>query len=230
VTHPLEQTLCHTFRNPTLLQQALCHKSADPHAAVSIFERLEFLGDRVLGLVISQWLYTTYPQEAERFLALRFSQLTDRPALVRVASSIGLLSYMRRARSDKTDTSGERKMISDGMEALLGALFLDGGLVVARSRIKRLWRPLLEYTTQSTPQKDAKSALQEWAQATYKVLPQYKIVEKKGAEHAPQITVSVTIPVAKAFHSPRPELKATASSRKEAEQKVARSFLKKYTS
>lgn len=227
--HYLESVLGYTFCNATLLKQALHHKSAAPQEAFSPFERLEFLGDRVLGLVISQWLYRVHTQENEQFLALRLSHLTDRYALSKVASSISLASHITHAKDKNALHLGKDKMLSDTMEAILGALFLDAGLNIVRARIKRLWKPLFEKTAATLPQQDAKSMLQAWSQRHYGVLPHYQMVKKTGADHAPEITVALTIPSIDATKNGILVMQTTAASRKKAEQQVAKLFLEKYT-
>ena len=221
----LQERLGHTFRHPTLLKQALTHKSAEPGTQTSAFERLEFVGDRVLGLVISQWLYEHYPAETENDMALRLSQLTDRKALVTIAEHIALAASLKRAGQGKKDAAAEKKILSDGVEALLGAIFLDSGLRSARSVIKRLWKPL--WTTHQ-PYQDAKSRLQEWSQATYGVLPTYRVLKQTGPDHAPCLHIEVSLTSPKALQAGLTPLSATGSSRKEAEQKAAKALLARY--
>jgi ribonuclease-3 len=218
--------LGYTFQHSHLLKQALTHKSAAPSTQVSAFERLEFLGDRVLGLVISHWLYEHYPDENERDMALRLSQMTDRQALSRVASQIALHNHLTRAGGGKKDITAEKKILSDGVEALLGAIFLDHGLRSARSVIKRLWKPLW---TDHQPRQDAKSRLQEWSQATYGVLPTYRVLKQSGPDHAPCLHIEVALISPQAKKAGLGPVSATGPSRKEAEQKAASAFLKQRT-
>ncbi len=155
------------------------------------YERLEFLGDRVLGLVIAEWLYEKYPDSSEGELAKRHAALVNREALRAVAMEIGLGNYLRLARGE--EAGGERKNIatlSDALEALLGALYLDGGLKVAAAFIHHYWQK--DIAIEETPA-DSKTALQEWAQGQGLPLPQYKVVEHSGPAHEPKFVIEVNV-------------------------------------
>ena len=191
----LAKRLGHTFSTPQLLQDALTHPSLagfrQRKKGPMAYERLEFLGDRVLGLVIAEWLYEKYPEASEGELAKRHAALVNREALRVVAIEIGLGNYLRLARGE--EAGGERKNVgtlSDAMEALLGALYLDGGLKTASAFIHRYWQK--EVATPETPA-DPKTTLQEWAQGRGLPLPQYKVLEHSGPAHAPKFMIEVSV-------------------------------------
>lgn len=172
-----------------LLEEALTHASASS-AARPANERLEFLGDRVLGLVIADALIATFPDAAEGELAPRLNQLVRKETCARVAASLGLGDMIRLGRSEHA-TGGRRKnaVLGDGMEALIAAIYLDHGLDAARAAVLRLWRPLIaEIAAAPTPQ-DAKTALQEWSQARGGKPPVYEVLGRDGPDHAPLFTV-----------------------------------------
>ena len=192
----LEQVLGHAFKEPQLLQDALTHPSlagSRPRGRNKSmpYERLEFLGDRVLGLVIAGWLYDRFPDSNEGDLAKRHAALVNREALRVVAHEIGLTNYLRLARGE--DTNAARKNIAtlpDAMEAVLGALYLDGGLGAAAAFIHRLWQK--DIAIKEAPA-DPKTALQEWAQGQGLPLPQYKVLEHTGPAHAPNFRIEVLV-------------------------------------
>ena len=138
----LAEVLGHRFARPELLDQAVTHPSA---TAKKTYERLEFLGDRVLGLVIADMVYRAYPAEAEGDLAKRFAALARREALARVAESIDLGSHLRVSRGEEEQGGrSSHTLLADACEAVIGALYLDGGLPAAQAFVERRWRPLLD--------------------------------------------------------------------------------------
>lgn len=188
----LEQALGYRFQDASLLAAALTHRSVLTPQASSTYERLEFLGDRVLGLVVADMLYRRYPKEPEGALARRFTALVRREALARVASAIGLGDHLVLSRGE--DDSGGRAnptLLADVCEALIGALYLEGGLETARGFIASHWPPLME--EDMAPPKDARTALQEWAQQRGKPLPVYETLEQSGPDHNPVFTVRVSV-------------------------------------
>ncbi len=192
--HSLEETLGHQFSRPELLWHALIHPStATPDDGVEhSSERQEFLGDRVLGLVIADLLFHRFPDENEGHLARRHSVLVSRRTLARVADQIGLSSHI--VLSPGEDGMGGRKrptLLADICEAVIAALYLDGGLEPAAVFIRRHWRPLMDEDV--VPPKDAKTALQEWAQGRGLALPEYREVARDGPPHAPRFTIEVTV-------------------------------------
>lgn len=211
----LESRLGYRFKNPALLDQALHHASLSKIKAISPFERLEFLGDRVLSLVVAHWLYTLYPEEAEGSLAVRHSALVKRATLVAVAQQLDLQSDLHYDQQKGVARLHE-KIIADSCEALLGALFLDGGLEAAEKRIKVWWKPYLK--AQKIPPINPKSYLQEWAQAQGLPVPFYRVLHFSGPDHQPLFTLQVEV---EGF----PVVQASGSSKKQAEIKAAEKFL-----
>jgi len=195
-TNELTAKLGHEFANPMLLQEALTHPSLAGFKlrkknSTTPYERLEFLGDRVLGLVIAHWLYELFPDSSEGDLAKRHASLVNRDALRAIALEIGLERHLRLAHGE--EASAARKNIatlSDAMEALIGAMYLDGGLEPARRFIQKYWR---QTTIVETTPADPKTALQEWAQGQGLPLPVYKVVERTGPAHAPKFVIEVTV-------------------------------------
>jgi len=187
----LEQTLGHTFGDASLLKLALRHASTTHDRTLSN-ERLEFLGDRVLGLAIAQMLYDRFSDEEEGALARRFAGLTSREALARIAETIKLGDFIHTQTTDaETHKRSHASITADTLEAVLGALFLDGGLTPPQTFIGKFWTPLID--ADLSPPKDAKTALQEWAQARSLGLPKYDIETLKGPDHAPTFTITVTV-------------------------------------
>jgi len=219
----LAARLGHEFASPKLLQEALTHPSlagfrARKQHGTSPYERLEFLGDRVLGLVIAEWLYERFPNASEGELAKRHAALVNRDALKLVAVEIELAKHLRLARGE--DASAARKnlvTLSDAMEALLGALYLDGGLKPAAAFIRRYWQRDVEIA--ETPV-DPKSVLQEWAQGRGLPLPHYKVIERSGPAHAPKFTVEASV---KGFDP----ITAEGDSKRAAEKEAARALIER---
>lgn len=189
----LEQQLAYTFKTKDLLDLALTHRSATADSAVNrpdlTNERLEFLGDRVLGLAVADMLYTQYPKEAEGKLAPRLAALVSRETLSTVATSLSLDVYVEVGEGENKQSG--HSIVANACEALIGAIYLDGGFAAAEKVIEPLWRPLMEANL--TPPKDAKTALQEWAQARGLPLPEYSIAESSGPAHEPHFVMAVTV-------------------------------------
>jgi len=210
----LSSLLGHAFVRRDLVMDALTHGSV---GGATTYERLEFLGDRVLGLVVAEMLLERFPKEEEGDLAKRHVALVRQEALARLAADIGLGRFIRIARGEEEMGGRENPAIlSDVMEALLAALYLDGGLEAARNFIVPLWTPAME--TVATPPKDAKTSLQEWAQRGGRPLPSYREIGREGPPHAPIFTVEVTV---------RGEAPATGEgpSKRLAEQAAAEALL-----
>lgn len=212
----LEIALGHHFNDGGLLELALMHSSASGHSLQSN-ERLEFLGDRVLGLAIAERLYTRFAEENEGQLARRFAGLTSREALAQVAAKLHLDDFVTTSAQDKeTSERGRASLLADAMESVLGALFLDGGLMVAGDFIHTHWDALIDADIQ--PPKDSKTALQEWTQARELGLPVYNVVEQSGPPHQPIFKVEVVI-------SGEQTVSGGGSSRRNAERDAADRFL-----
>ncbi len=190
----LESVLGHRFQDPSLLTLALTHRgslgSGRSKSNVIGNERLEFLGDRVLGLVIAEALFRRFPDENEGALAARLAALVSAAELTRVAEAVGLAGHLKIAPTQKLDPAGTA-VLSDALEAVIGALYLDAGLPIAAAFIMKHWSAAMD--TASGPPKDPKMALQEWAQGRGLPLPVYEEVEASGPAHAPSFTMSVTV-------------------------------------
>lgn len=211
----LEHRLGHQFNDPGLLRHALTHASATQDRIQSN-ERLEFLGDRVLGLVIAEMLLKSYPDEEEGDLGYRFSALARRESLARVAEAIGLAQHISMSTGEREVGGDKDSVAANACEAVIGALYLDGGLEAAARFISEHWRPSMEEDL--SPPKDSKTALQEWAQAQGLHLPSYKTVGREGPDHAPVFTISVTL-------KDQPPQSGTGTSKREAEQAAAAALL-----
>ena len=205
----IEKLLGHTFADPKLLSAALTHSSLRKQTRTS-YERLEFLGDRVLGLVIADMILRRFPKEAEGDLAKRQAALIKRDTLADVARTIGLGPYLKMSLGEeKLGGRDNPNMLSDTMEALIAALYLDGSLETARGFIAPLWSPLIEAT--KAPPKDAKTALQEMSQKLRLGLPTYHLLARTGPDHAPKFLVEIRLPGQESIHG-------TGKSKREAEQ------------
>ena len=190
----LADRLGHRFARPELLVRALTHPSAAHRrgAREDSYERLEFLGDRVLGLIVADLLLRRFPEENEGELALRHAGLVRRETLAQIAEELDLGSHLRLAKGEAA--AGERDnpaILADSCEAVISAVYLDGGLDAARALVEPLWTPLLEAALE--PPRDAKTILQEWAQARGLPLPDYREVGRTGPDHGPVFTVEVAV-------------------------------------
>ncbi|NIA66999.1 ribonuclease III [Pelagibius litoralis] len=190
----LENRLEHQFQKPGLLALALTHPSvsADPSHMGGDYERLEFLGDRVLGLVVAEMLFARFPKEAEGKLARRHAQLVRKETLASVARDLDLGCFMR-LEMGEGESSGRNNpsLLSDTCEAVIAALYLDGGLDVAQRFIATNWFERIE--ADIAPPSDSKTRLQEWAQGRGLPLPNYAEVARSGPAHAPMFTISVEV-------------------------------------
>lgn len=184
------ENLGYRFTDPSLLTLALTHPSA---GKTHNNQRLEFLGDAVLGLVVAKILYTLYPNEPEGELARRHAALVRGETLARVAQEIGLGEALNLGASEvKLGGRQTPSNLEDALEALVGALYLDGGIAAAESFLAPRWTELARQTL--TPPKDAKTALQEWSQARGLSVPNYALLSSTGPAHAPIFTIEVSLP------------------------------------
>lgn len=189
----LETKLGHRFKNSAVLERALTHASVrGGKSLVGDNERLEFIGDRVLGLAIAEILDEQYPEATEGELARRYNRLVRGEACAAVARQIGLGAHLILSESEG-DSGGREKttILADAAEAVLGAVFLDGGFLKARAVVRKLWQEQSEPAPDVAV--DAKSALQEWAQGQGLALPKYTVLSRKGPDHAPRFTAEVAI-------------------------------------
>lgn len=209
--------LGHTPADAELFRRALTHGS---HGGAT-YERLEFLGDRVLGVVTASWLYETFPDEAEGVLSRRYNALVSRETCAEVGRAIGVPQYLRLGKQARDDGAVDSdNVIGDAVEALIGALWLEGGLSVVEAFIRKAWAPFVEGQQQAP--RHPKSALQEWAAAHRCRTPAYTLVGRHGPHHAPTFTVTVAIPGRNGA-----EASAEGASKQEAETAAARALLEK---
>ncbi len=195
---PAEAMLGHRFKRPQLLREALTHRSAvrpgrgGRGRGIGSNERLEFVGDRVLGLLIAEWLAERFPVEQEGELGRRLAHLVSQPVLAVIAEEVGLPDLLAVAPGEsRAGVQNLATVVSDATEAAIGALYLDGGIDAARGFVRRAWSSAM--TAQAEPPKDAKTALQEWAQGRGFDLPSYDVALRDGPPHAPEFTMSVTV-------------------------------------
>ena len=185
----LEQKIGYQFKNKSFLKDALTHPSKWHKNRPSAYERLEFLGDRVLGLVVAELLIKRFPQEAEGALAKRLTGLVREESLTRVAQEIEIAASLDVAGEDSANYSPA--VLADACEALIGALYLDGGLDAAAAFIQKHWKNIIAENV--TPPEDPKNKLQEYVQARGWPLPLYEVIDKAGPAHNPHFKVRVTI-------------------------------------
>jgi ribonuclease-3 len=218
MSHPFEAILGHEFKRPDLLQEALTHRSAAQgrgHKQASN-ERLEFIGDRVLGLTMAEWLAERFPREQEGELGRRLAYLVSQPVLATVAETAGLAAALSVSPGEaKAGVAKRATVLADALEAALGALYLDGGLHPARNFVRRAWNDAM--IEQADPPKDPKTTLQEWAQKRGKDLPVYEVTGRSGPPHAPEFIVTVTVG---AF-----DASGTGGNKRAAEQLAAEALL-----
>ncbi|KTT76169.1 ribonuclease III [Sphingomonas endophytica] len=202
--------------DPAPFVRALTHSSHASGQAGDSYERLEFLGDRVLGLVMAEWLWETFPDEPEGQLSRRFNALVTGAVCAEVARGIGATAHVRLGKQARDDGAQHGdNLLGDVMEALLGALYRTAGLDAARAAVRRLWADRI-HAGDSAPQ-HPKSALQEWAAANRRAVPAYSIVDRSGPGHAPRFTVKVAVG--------KDELTAEGTSKQEAETAAAKALL-----
>lgn len=212
----LERRLGHRFRDPALLRQALTHRSAGGHHN----ERLEFLGDAVLGLVIAEALYRRAPGAAEGDLSRLRASLVNRDSLAELARGLELGEAIRLG-SGELKSGGFRRasILADALEAVLGAVYLDGGFEAARACIGRLYEQRLAELPAAAELKDPKTRLQEYLQARHIALPSYQVVEVSGPPHRQQFQVACRIEALDVV------TRAAGDSRRRAEQAAAQAML-----
>lgn len=213
----VEAQLGRKFRRPALLQEALTHSSAGEGRARINNERQEFLGDRVLGLVVAERLYRDFPNEGESGLAPRLNALVNRGACARAARRANLGAALIVSRSEEAGGGRDKEAIlADACEAVIAALYLDGGLKAARDFIDKYWAE--EFDGVANVPQDAKSALQEWAAASKRGSPHYHVLERAGPDHAPLFTVEVSV-------QGYPPARGQGGSKREAERIAAAALL-----
>lgn len=210
----LRTKIGHDPKDLSLFERALTHASVGKDS----YERLEFLGDRVLGLVIAQLLYERFDKEPEGKLSRRYNVLVSRETCAEIGRDLGLPPLIRLGKQAREDGASQSdNVVGDAVEAMMGALLIDGGLEKAEAFIRQAWAPYVN--SQSRAPKHPKSALQELAAARNWAAPEYEIARKSGVHHAPLFTVRVSIRNVG-------EATAEGSSKQEAETAAATALLK----
>lgn len=210
----LEARIGHTFRTRSLLRRALTH-SAPTGEPQTDNERLEFVGDRVLGLVLAEELFRRFPKDEEGTLARRINSLVSKTACARVASRLDIASVV--CAPGKGGAVSQRAL-ADICEALIAAIYFDAGLEAAREFVLRHWQD--DLVAAEGARRDPKSQLQEWALAWALPVPAYAVSSREGPDHAPLFTVEVTVE----GHAP---VTGEGATKREAEQAAAEAFLKR---
>ena len=211
----LEKNLKIKFKNKNLLDKALTHKSYDLSYN---YEKLEFLGDRVLGLIISKTLLIKFPSENEGILDKKLASLVNKNKCYEVGKSLNLKNFIKVGNVKKNITNAEKKIISDCVEAIIGAIYLDKGIEQSEKFILKNWHTFIEKS--ELTQIDAKTRLQEYSLKKFKILPIYNILSTKGPKHKPYFNVCVKIKNNK-------YVEGSGLSKKEAEQNAASKLLDK---
>ena len=210
----LEKKINIKFKNKDLLAQSLTHKSFDTNKNN---EKIEFLGDRVLGLVLAKKLLDIYPEDKEGVLDKKFASLVNKKTCLEIAKNINLDKFILTFNPNNKKIKIEDKIVSDSCEALIGAIYLDKGLDATERVILDLWKKNIKKSV--VTQIDAKTKLQELTLKNFKRLPIYKLISSKGPRHKPSFKVGVKLPDTKYFIS-------EGNSKKEAEQNAAKECLK----
>ncbi len=210
----LEKRINIKFKNFELLIKSLTHKSYD---SIHNNEKLEFLGDRVLGLVITKKLLEIYPEDKEGILDKKLASLVNKKKCFEIAKSLGLEKFVLVGNSKKKLIKIENKIISDCCEALIGAIYLDQGFDVVENFILKFWKIHLKSSVVTFV--DSKTKLQEYSLKKFKILPIYKLLDNSGPRHKPIFKIGVMLQNSKM-------IKATGNSKKDAQQKAATLLLK----
>jgi ribonuclease-3 len=215
----LEARIGHAFAQPSLLRQALTHPSVSGgRGGKRTYERLEFLGDRVLGLVMAEQLLALFPEEEEGKLALRFNALVRAEACARAARRIDVGSALIVSATEaKGGGRDNDTILADACEALIAAVYLDGGLEAARDLVRLAWAE--EFAPSGVAPQDPKTALQEWAARRKRPNPRYDIVERSGPDHAPRFVVEAEV-------EGMAPARGEGGSKRDAERAAARALLK----
>ena len=214
IVSKFEKNIKIKFKSKNLIIKALTHKSANQKMNN---EKLEFLGDRVIGLVLSEKLFELYPNENEGVLDKRFARLVNRKTCCNVAWSINIQSYIIKGNTKKNISINDEKILSDCCEALVGALFIDRGFDFTKNYILKIWKKYLDMSNVTIL--DPKTKLQEYSLKRYKKLPFYRVVGSSGPRHNPTYKISVSIIGSKQFIG-------QGNSKQQAEQDGALKLLK----
>jgi ribonuclease III len=216
----LETALGYKFKTAELLERALTHSSVrGGDAKRTDNERLEFIGDRVLGLAIVEMLHESEPTASEGEMARRYNSLVKGEACARIARELGLGQHLILSPSEAEHGGRDKEnILADAMEAVLGAIFLDGGFAKARDAVRRIWSPRAGAQPAAAAGADPKSSLQEWAQGRGLALPRYVAVARSGPDHAPSFTTEVRV-------TGLPPVQGSGPSKRSAEQAAASALL-----
>ena len=210
----LEKVLKINFKNTNLIRQAITHKS---YNSVDNYEKLEFLGDRVLGLVISKKLLDLYPDEKVGILDKKLASLVNKNKCLEIANNLKLKKFIFVGNKSSSKNNIENKIVSDCCEAIIGAIYLDKGFNTSKKFILNVWSKFINESNITLI--DPKTRLQEYSLKTYKSLPVYKLISNTGPRHKPNFKVGVKLKNSKLVIS-------EGSSKKNAEQSAAKEFLK----
>ncbi|ACB96050.1 ribonuclease III [Beijerinckia indica] len=215
---PLETRIGHRFVEADLLTTALTHVSVTVGARRETYQRLEFLGDRVLGLVIAEMLYATFPEAEEGELSRRLADLVRKESCAEVALEWGVGPFVRLGESERQIGTTKKAILGDVCESIIGAVFLDAGYTVAQQVIVKAFDARMR--SPRRPLRDAKTVLQEWAQSRGHPTPLYREICRCGPDHAPEFTISVCIPG-------YADAQAKGPSKRLAEQAAAAHFIER---
>lgn len=187
MTEHLQKILKYQFKNTSLLQKAITHSSVNSHVDAN-YERLEFLGDRVLGVATASLLYHIFKDEPEGSLSQRFVSLVCKETVAEMALNLQLDKFIKVL---SPDLLHNENVLCDVMEAVIGAIYIDGGIDAAVEFVDNHWRKLIDCHT--SPKKDSKTSLQEWAHHHKLETPRYEMITRKGSEHEPIFIMQVSI-------------------------------------
>jgi ribonuclease III len=213
---PLEARIGHSFANAHLIGLALTHVSAANAARSETYQRLEFLGDRVLGLVVADMLYAAFPDAEEGELSRRLADLVRKESCAEVALEWGVATFVRLGESEKQTGAAKTAILGDICESIIGAVFLDGGFDAAKRVVTQAFEARMR--SPRRPLRDPKTALQEWAQARGLAPPIYREQDRTGPDHAPEFTIAVVV----TGYEPA---EAKGFSKRRAEQSAAEIFI-----
>ncbi len=213
-TKELENIINYSFKNKSLLDRALTHKSFNNK---NNNEKLEFLGDRVLGLIISKKLLEKYPNENEGIIDKKFANLVNKKTCVKIAKKMNLKRFLYLGASHKSFERSADKIVSDSLEAIVGAIYLDGGLKLSEKFILNFWETYIDKSVITLI--DSKTLLQEYSLKKFKILPKYTFFKKTGPQHKPLFKTEVEIPESK-------KITGEGSSKKKAQQNAASKLIK----
>ena len=208
----LQKKISIKFKNLNYLKKSITHKSYDP---LNNYEKLEFLGDRILGFVISKKLIELYPKEKEGVLDKKLASLVNKNQCLEVAKIIGLEKFIL-VGNKSAKAKVENKIIADSIEALIGAIYYDKGFEVSEKFILNMWKNFINLSEETII--DSKTKLQEYSLKKFKSLPIYKLVSSSGPKHKPKFTISVRLKDTKLFEG-------SGDSKKKAEQNAAKKLL-----